>query len=180
MNKILKNIIIYAIIGIVLGTITEFALIFNFKNVVKITQSFLFWGIIMMLTAIITKEYKHAIIYSIILMLTMNSMYYIIRLIKSGYTNTGNWNMFNFIAIGGTLFITTFIFIIKDIFKKKKDYFKILNLILMIILGIVFVIFNISLGLRFNNLVQYASLGIIVAFFITLLVKGIYKKKEGK
>lgn len=177
MKKIfLQNIIIYTTIGIILGIISEFALIFNLKFVVDITQSLEFWGTVMMLVAIISKEYKYAITDSIILMFTMNSTYYIIRLIKSGYTNIGSWNMYNFICIGGTLFIATLIFVIKDIFVKNKNYFRILNLIVMIILGILFTKFYISLGLRFNNLMQYASLGIIVAFILTVLLKQIYIK----
>ena len=181
MTKILlKNIIFYTrkytIMGIILGTITEFVLIFNLRCIVNITQALEFWGTMMMFVAIISKEYKYAIVNSIILMVTMNSTYYIIRLLKSGYTNTGSWNMYNFICIGGTLFIATLIFDIKDIFTKNKNYFIILILVVMMIFGILFVKFYISLGLRFNNLMQYASLGIIVAFVLTLLLKEIHSK----
>ena len=40
-----------------------------------------------------------------------------------------------------------------------------------IILGIIFIKFYINLGLRFNNLMQYASLGIIIAFILTKVLK---------
>ena len=171
-----KNIIICTIIGIILGVISEFALIFNIKFIVKITQSYLFWGIIMVIIAIISKKYKNALINSIIFMLIMNSTYYIIRLIKSGYTNIGNWKMFSFVGIGGSLFIVTLIFVIKDILEKRKNYFRKINLIFMIILGELFMKFNISLGLRFNNLMQYISLGIIVAFVFIIIIEKIYNK----
>lgn len=158
MKKVFRNIIIYIIVGIILGSVSEVALIYNFELVINITQSLEFWGIIMILVAIISKEYKYAIINSIILMLSMNSTYYMIRLIKFGYTNNGAWNMYNFICIGGALFIATFIFVIKDIITKNKNYFNIFSLISMTILGTFFVKFYISFGLRFNNLMQYASL----------------------
>ncbi len=45
-KQILKNIIISIIIGIILGSITEFALILNISWLIRITQSFTFWGII--------------------------------------------------------------------------------------------------------------------------------------
>ena len=180
MNKIIKNLIVLVLLGIVLGTIAEFALILNINFLVKITQSLEFWGFVMILVSIISKEYKYSIIYSIILMITMNSTYYTIRLIKSGYTNVGNWEMYNFICIGGTLFISTLIFIIKEILVKKKNYFRIFNLITMIILGMLFVVFNVSLGLRFNNLMQYVSLGFIVAFILSFLLKIIYIRFNNK
>lgn len=173
--KFLSHIIItYTMIGIILGSISEFALIYNFEFAINITQSLEFWGIIMILVAIISKECKYAIMNSVILMLSMNSTYYIIRLIKSGYTNNGAWNMYNFICIGGALFIATFVFAIKDIATRNKKYFNICSLISMTILGTIFMKFYISFGLRFNNLMQYASLGIIVAFILMILLKSIY------
>lgn len=159
-----------------MGTITEFALILNIKYLIEITQSLEFWGIIMILSSIISKEYKYAIINSSFLMLSMNSSYYIIRLIKSGYTNLGNWDMYNFICIGGVVFIATLIFVIKDVISKKKNYFRIFNLAVMTILGILFLKFKISLGFRFWNLMQYVSLGIMVAYVLTLLSKLLYNK----
>lgn len=176
MKKFLTNIRICIIFGIILGGISEISLIYNLKFIINITQSLEFWGCIMTLTAIISKKYQYSIINSSILMISMNSSYYILRLIKSGYTNNGAWNMYNFICIGGSLLITTFIFVIKDIITKNKDYFKIFSLITMIILGILFIKFYISFGFRFNNLMQYASLGIIVAFILTELLKIIHNR----
>lgn len=75
MKKVFRNIIIYIMVGIILGSIAEVTLIYNFDLVINITQSLEFWGIIMMLVAIISKEYKYAIINIIILMLSMNSTY---------------------------------------------------------------------------------------------------------
>lgn len=166
-----KNVVICATIGIILGAISEMALIYNFKNIINITQSLEFWGIIMMFVAILSKDYKYAIINPIILMISMNSAYYTIRLIKFGYTNNGAWGMYNFICIGGALFIATFVFAIKDIVNKNKNYNNIFSLISMVIFGVIFIKCNISFGLRFNNLMQYASLGIIVAFILIIVLK---------
>lgn len=180
MKKFLKSTIMYIIIGMLLGTISEFALIFNWKLIIKITQSFLFWGIIMMFVGIISKKYKYAIINSTILMITMNSTYYIIRLIKSGYTNIGNWKMYNFICIGGALFFATLIFIFKDIFTKKKNYFRVFNLIVMIILGTTFAKFYISLGFRFHNIMADATWGVMNAFILTFLLEKVYEKIKNR
>lgn len=134
----------------------------------------------MIIIAIVSKKYKYSIINSIILMIIMNSTYYIIRLIKSSYTNWGNWDMYNFVSIGGTLFISTLVFVVKDIIFKKKNKFRIFNLILMLIFGIVFTIFGINLWFKFYNLMQYTALGIIIAYALALLINNIYIKFNNK
>ena len=45
-KQIIKNITISIIIGIILGSITEIALILNISWLIRITQSFMFWGIV--------------------------------------------------------------------------------------------------------------------------------------
>ena len=58
MKKIdIKYLCIALIIGIVLGFITEYSLILNFENLIGITQSFTFWGIIMLILSLCSKEY---------------------------------------------------------------------------------------------------------------------------
>ena len=51
-KQIIKNITISIIIGIILGSITEIALILNISWLIRITQSFMFWGIVMCICAI--------------------------------------------------------------------------------------------------------------------------------
>ena len=55
-KRIIKNILISIFIGIVLGSITELALIFNISWLIKITQSFTFWGIVMLICATATMK----------------------------------------------------------------------------------------------------------------------------
>lgn len=75
---------------------------------------------------------------------------------------------------------SNFIFGIKDIITKNRNYFNILSLINMTLLEISFMKFYISFGLRFNNLMQYVSLEIIVAFIGMMSLKGIYNKYREK
>lgn len=50
-KQIIKNITISIIIGIILGSITEIALILNISWLIRITQSFMFWGIVICICA---------------------------------------------------------------------------------------------------------------------------------
>lgn len=54
-KQIIKNIIISIIIGVLLGVITEYALILNINWLIQITQSFLFWRLIICITAFFQK-----------------------------------------------------------------------------------------------------------------------------
>ena len=56
-KQIIKNITISIIIGIILGSITEIALILNISWLIRITQSFMFWGIVICICAFISKDY---------------------------------------------------------------------------------------------------------------------------
>lgn len=95
MKKIdIKLLIISLIIGIILGTITEYSLILNFKHLVDITQSFTFWGIIMIILSLYSKEYITSILAPAITMTSMSATYYLIRLSISGYTNIGAWKLY--------------------------------------------------------------------------------------
>ena len=55
-KQIIKNITISIIIGIILGSITEIALILNISWLIRITQSFMFWGIVMCICAFKSKK----------------------------------------------------------------------------------------------------------------------------
>ena len=89
-------------------------------------------------------------------MLSMNSSYYIIRLIKSGYTNLGNWDMYNFICIGGVVFIATLIFVIKggDIFVDASIKIATKSKIPTIIVGAILLTGGVYFVLRQYNLIQ--------------------------
>lgn len=54
-KKIIKKLFISSIIGIILGIITEYALILNIKWLILITQSFIFWGVIICMMAFFLK-----------------------------------------------------------------------------------------------------------------------------
>ena len=121
MKKIdIKLLIISLIIGIILGAITEYSLILNFENLISITQSFAFWGIIMLILSLCSKEYVTSILAPAITMTSMNATYYLIRLIMSGYTNIGAWELYTLLGIAGSLYIGTLIFCIKDKIINKK------------------------------------------------------------
>lgn len=54
-KQLIQNITISIIIGIILGSITEFALILDISWLIKITQSLMFWGIVMCICVLISK-----------------------------------------------------------------------------------------------------------------------------
>ena len=109
MKRILKNIILSMIIGIILGIITEYALILDISWLIKITQSFIFWGIIICISSFVSKDYICSLVNPIVLLSAMNTTYYAIRLIMSGYTNIGGWELFTFVGITGSMYIGTII-----------------------------------------------------------------------
>ena len=55
-KQLIQNITISIIIGIILGSITEFALILDISWLIKITQSLMFWGIVMCICVLISKN----------------------------------------------------------------------------------------------------------------------------
>ena len=159
MKKIdIKLLIISLIIGIILGAITEYSLILNFENLISITQSFAFWGIIMLILSLCSKEYVTSILAPAITMTSMNATYYLIRLIMSGYTNIGAWELYTLLGIAGSLYIGTFIFCIKDkiINKKIKSYIPKISLIFMTFFAIIFTIIHIY-GIIYKNILIFGN-----------------------
>lgn len=159
MKKIdIKLLIISLIIGIILGTITEYSLILNFKHLVDITQSFTFWGIIMIILSLYSKEYITSILAPAITMTSMSATYYLIRLSISGYTNIGAWKLYTLLGITGSLYIGTLIFCIKDkiINKKIKSYIPKINLVLMTFFSIIFTIIHIY-GIVYKNILIFGN-----------------------
>ena len=159
MKKIdIKLLIISLIIGIILGTITEYSLILNFEHLVDITQSFTFWGIIMLILSLCSKEYITSILAPAITMTSMSATYYLIRLSISGYTNVGAWELYTLLGITGSLYIGTFIFCIKDkiINKKIKSYIPKISLVFMTLFAIIFTIIHIY-GIVYKNILIFGN-----------------------
>lgn len=176
LHQLIKNIIISIVIGVVLGSITEFALIWNISWLVQITQSFMFWGIIMCICASISKNYVLSLINPIVVITIMNSTYYTIRLIMSGYTNIGGWELFTLTGIAGSMYIGTIVFIIKECFLKRKNIFHIYNFIFMTISGILFKIYGCyNVPIRYN-LFYNIDIGIIIGFIISVIIWSIVRK----
>ena len=103
-KKIIKKLFISSIIGIILGIITEYALILNIKWLILITQSFIFWGLIICMMAFLSKDYIFSIANPMITITLMNITYYVIRLIKSGHTNTDGLVLFAVMGIAGSIY----------------------------------------------------------------------------
>lgn len=159
MKKInIKFLFIALIIGIVLGAVTEYSLILNFEHLMGITQSFTFWGIIMLILSLCSKEYITSILAPAITMTSMNATYYLIRLLMSGYTNIGAWELYTLLGISGSLYIGTFIFCIKDkiINKKIKSYIPKISLIFMTFFAIIFTIIHIY-GIIYKNILIFGN-----------------------
>ena len=170
-NKIIKNIIISIIVGIVLGSITEFALILNISWLVRITQSFTFWGIVMIICAFVSKDHVLSLINPILVITLMNTTYYIIRLIMSGYTNTSGWELFTLTGIAGSMYIGTIVSIIKETFLKRNNIFHIYNFIFMTIGGLLLMMYGLyNIPVRYN-LFYNIDIGIFVGFAISILIK---------
>lgn len=171
-KQILNNIITSAIIGVILGIITECALILNVGWLIKITQSFLFWGFIICISAFLSKDYFLSLINSSIIMAFMNCAYYIFRLIKSGYTNMGGWQLFTLTGIAGSIYLGTFVFLIKKIIIhcKMKCIVAKYTFIFMTIIGIAFTIYGFKNYAIFHNLFYNIDIGIIIGFAIGLLI----------
>lgn len=164
MRKInIKFLFITLIIGIVLGFITEYSLILNFKYLIDITQSFTFWGIIMLVLSLCSKEYSTSIFAPAITMTSMSATYYLIRLSMSGYTNIGSWKLYTLLGIAASLYIGTFIFCIKDkiINKKIKNYIPKISLILMTLLAIIFTIIHIY-GIIYKNILIFGNFSFLL------------------
>lgn len=179
MKKInIKYLCIALIIGIVLGFITEYALILNFEYLVYITQSFTFWGIIMLIISLCSKNYADSIFAPAITMTSMSATYYLIRLSISGYTNVGAWQLYTLLGIAASIYIGTVIFCIKDKItnKKIKDNIPKISLIFMTLLAIILTGIHIygifyKHTLIFGNYFYFPSvIGIITGMLLGTLI----------
>lgn len=180
MKRILKNSALSIIIGIILGSITEYALILDISWLIKITQSFTFWGIIMCISSFVSKDYICSLINPILVLSAMNATYYTIRLIMSGYTNIGGWELFTFVGITGSMYIGNIIFGIKElVIHHRNTGVQICNFIFMTICCVISTIVGFKNPIQ-HNLFYNIGLGIIVGFIIGMVIAKKYlKKKKG-
>lgn len=179
-KQIIKNMIISIIIGIILGCITEFALILNISWLIRITQSFMFWGFVMCVCAFISKYYVLTLINPSLVITLMNASYYIIRLIRSGYTNIDDWKLFTLTGIAGAMYIGTIISLIKACYHKQNNIFIKHNFICMTISGLLFAIYGWYNVWMSHNLFYSLDLGIIVGFAINIIIKFLYDRTSKK
>lgn len=185
-NLNIKFLIISCIVGITLGAITEYALILNLEYLIKITQSFIFWGIVMFVISLCSKHYITSILAPAITMTSMNATYYLIRLFMSGYTNIGAWELYSLLGIAASFYIGTFIYCIKEKISNKniKNYIPKVSLILMTISAIIFTSIHIyglynSVIIFGNYLYQSTIIGIILGMLLGIVV-GMYLNKKRK
>lgn len=138
-NIYIRGLIINIVIGTFLGIITELALIYNIKSLIKITQNELFWVLDVIIISIFSRNYVSTEINSVTNLTCMTISYYVVRLIKSGYTNIGGIYWFGLQSICVGLYIGTLVYLIKEkIFKKKiTSYIPKMNMIFMTIFLIV-------------------------------------------
>ena len=169
-KQLIQNITISIIIGIILGSITEFALILDISWLIKITQSLMFWGIVMCICVLISKNYSLSLINSILVITLMNATYYIIRLIKSGYTDIDAWKLYTLTGIAGSMYIGNIISLIKVYCHKQNNTFLKYNFIFMTISGLLFAIYGWYNVWISHNLFYSLDLGIIIGFAIIILV----------
>lgn len=170
-KQIIKNITISIIIGIILGSITEIALILNISWLIRITQSFMFWGIVICICAFISKDYILALTNSSLIITLMNATYYIIRLIKSGYTDIDAWKLYTLTGIAGSLYIVTIISFIKSCHHKQNNISLKYNFIFMTIIGLLFAIYGWYNVWILHSLFYSLDLGIIIGFAISIVIK---------
>ena len=114
----------------------------------------------------------------------MNGTYYLIRLAISGYTNFGGFKLFTFTGIAGSVYIGTFIYILKRIvIYHKKDVlpqiFCFISMTIVVILLIVITNKN-YLPIINHNLFYNMDLGIIIGFVVGIFVTKVIKRYKYK
>ena len=163
MKKYIYGFIISAFLGIILGVITEISLIYNIKWLTRITQNEFFWVFIAILISIFSRDYLSTEINSVTNLIFMVISYYIVRLVKSGYTNIGGIYWYGIEAICVGLYIGTLVYLIKQkiINKKVNNYIAKYSFIFMtifLIIGIIIDIYCLFKSIYFMQPVYFISL----------------------
>lgn len=183
MKKNIYGFIINVILGITLGTITEFALIYNIKWLINITQSEIFWVLVAIFIAIFSKGYISTLINSTTSLIFMTISYYAVRLIKSGYTNVGGIYWFELQAICVGLYFGTITYLIKEKIKNKTITNNIpkLNIIFMtlfVILAIGISWYCLYKNIFFMQPVYFVGILSILGFIIGTILGALQNKRK--
>lgn len=165
MKKVLIRLLISSLLGILLGLITEYALIFNWKTISLITQSIGFWIIVVLLGVLFSKDYKSAITTNILLLDFMTLSYYFVRFTYSGYMN---WFSTKNLLLQGT--IGSIIISLILTLPKKGKYISIISYLCLIFYFIYTYIINRNLqggwtadrNINYNVYIFIAIVGIIL------------------
>lgn len=189
MKKYIRGFILNIIIGSCLGIITEFALIYNIKDLIKITQNELFWILDVIIISIFSKDYASTEINSVTNLICMTISYYMVRLIKSGYTNIGGIYWFGIQSICVGLYVGTVVYLIKEKISKKKVInnipkmniiFMTVFLIISIVLDIITFYMNILLLQPVYLVGIFSIVGFIFGTICGMLKNNKYKIKQDK
>lgn len=184
MKKYIRGFIVNIIIGSCLGIITEFALIYNIKDLIRITQNELFWVLDVIIISIFSKDYASTEINSVTNLICMTISYYVVRLIKSGYTNIGGIYWFGIQSICVGLYIGTLVYLIKEKILKKKVTNNIpkMNFIFMTVFLIISIVLNvITLYMNIFIIQPVYLVGILsIVGFIFGTICGIFKNNKCK
>lgn len=154
-NNYIFGFVLCIITGIALGVITESALIFNIKWLIPITQNEIFWAFIVLIVAVLSKDYLSTIINTTTNMVMMDISYYVVRLIKSGYTDIYSMLWYGIMGICLSLYLGTIVYLIKYkiLYKKIDNNIPKISLISMIIATIIGIIISLTIRrMPINNL----------------------------
>ncbi len=176
---VIINIISSLIIGLILGAITEFSLIINNTFLNNIMQSYLFWGIVLIIFALFSENYMLSILNPAVVISFMNISYYMIRFIKSGYTDKFGFLMYFLTGIAGAICAGTFFTILKKVMKKKSAKKEIINFA-FIIAGFFIFTFSFKNIYILNNLFYNIDIGIIFGFILGSILNLYLKIRKRK
>ena len=184
MKKYIRGFIVNAIIGSCFGIITEFALIYNIKDLIRITQNELFWVLDVIIISIFSKDYISTEINSVTNLICMTISYYLVRLIKSGYTNIGGIYWFGIQSICVGLYVGTLVYLTKQKILKKKVINNIpkMNIIFMTVFLIISIVLNvITLYMNIFLIQPVYLVGILsIVGFVFGTICGILKNNKCK
>ena len=114
------GIIVNIFLGVLAGVVTEYALIYDVKLLIRITQSELFWVLVAIIVSVFSKNYLSTLINTLLNLICMTDSYYVVRLMKFGYANSGSIKWYGVQSVCVALYIGTLVFLIKDKIKNKK------------------------------------------------------------
>lgn len=146
-SNFILGFLVNILLGITLGVITELALIFNIKWLIQITQNEIFWAFVVFIVAVFSKSYLSTILNTTTNIVMMDISYYMVRLIKSGYTDIYSMLWYGIMGICLSLYVGTIVHLIKYkiIYKKIDNNIPKISLISMIITTIIGIIISLTI-----------------------------------